>query len=49
MRSNEYIYKFVTKARYSKNANGDMLDEGILYAARFNDDGTGEWLASGYQ
>jgi uncharacterized protein len=42
---NEYIYKFVTKARYSKNANGDMLDEGILYAARFNDDGTGEWLA----
>jgi len=42
---NEYCYKFVTKARYSKNANGDMLDEGILYAARFNDDGTGEWLA----
>ncbi len=42
---NEYIYKFVTKARYSKNANGDMLDEGILYAARFNEDGTGEWLA----
>jgi len=42
---NEYIYKFVTKARYSKNANGNMLDEGILYAARFNDDGSGEWLA----
>ena len=42
---NEYCYKFVTKARYSKNANGDMLDEGTLYAARFNDDGTGEWLA----
>ena len=42
---NEYIYKFVTKARYSKEINGDILDEGILYAARFNDDGTGEWLA----
>lgn len=42
---NEYIYKFVTKARYSKHVNGDILDEGTLYAARFNDDGSGEWLA----
>lgn len=42
---NEYIYKFVTKARYSKNLNGDVLDEGTLYVARFNEDGTGEWLA----
>ena len=42
---NEYIYKFVTKARYHKDMNGDALDEGTLYAARFNDDGTGEWLA----
>lgn len=43
---NEYIYKFVTKARYNKNkhVNGDILDEGTLYVARFNDDGTGEWL-----
>lgn len=42
---NEYIYKFVTKAHYSKEVNGDILDEGILYAASFNDDGTGKWLA----
>ena len=41
----EYIYKFVTKARYQKGMDGDMLDEGTLYVARFNDDGTGEWLA----
>jgi secreted PhoX family phosphatase len=41
----EYIYKFVTKARYFKGMKGDILDEGTLYVARFNDDGTGEWLA----
>jgi hypothetical protein len=40
----EYIYKFVTKARYFKGMSGDILDEGTLYVARFNDDGTGEWL-----
>lgn len=42
---NEYIYKFVTKARYNNTVNGDILDEGTLYVARFNEDGTGEWLA----
>jgi uncharacterized protein len=42
---NEYIYKFVTKARYHKGMTGDALDSGTLYAARFNDDGSGEWLA----
>jgi uncharacterized protein len=41
----EYVYKFVTKARYQKGMGGDMLDEGTLYAARFNEDGTGDWLA----
>lgn len=24
---------------------GDALDQGTLFAARFNDDGSGEWLA----
>jgi uncharacterized protein len=42
---NEYIYKFVTRAHYHEGMRGDALDEGTLYAARFNDDGTGEWLA----
>jgi uncharacterized protein len=42
---NEYIYKFVTKARYRKGMNGDALDEGTLYVARFNEDGSGDWLA----
>lgn len=41
---NEYIYKFVTKARYHKDVKGDILDDGTLYVARFNEDGTGEWL-----
>ncbi|WP_150051097.1 PhoX family protein [Methylomonas rhizoryzae] len=41
---NEYVYKFVTKARYSKHVNGNILDQGTLYVARFNEDGSGEWL-----
>jgi secreted PhoX family phosphatase len=43
----EYLYKFVAAARYDPaNPAGatSLLDTGTLYAAKLNDDGTGEWL-----
>lgn len=48
---NEYVYKYVSDAVWSAaDANGGMaagdkyLNAGKLYAAKFNADGTGEWL-----
>lgn len=42
------IYKFIPDRAYSNSysgANASMLDNGTLYVARFNGDGTGEWRA----
>lgn len=41
----EYIYKFVSAQPYHQaTAGGHLLDHGTLYVARFNEDGSGEWL-----
>ncbi len=41
----EYIYKFVTKKKWNPvRTDGDVLDEGTLYVAKFREDGSGEWL-----
>mgnify|MGYP004701250609 CR=1 FL=1 len=45
----EYIYKYVSKAPYYKaTAGGHLLNDGTLYVAKFNADGTGEWMALDY-
>jgi uncharacterized protein len=44
---NEYIYKFVCSDRLNpgnRAANRNLLDNGVLYVAKFNDNGTGEWI-----
>ncbi len=43
----EYIYKFVSRDRIrpgGAKANGELLDHGTLYVARFEADGSGRWL-----
>jgi len=42
----DYIYKFVSDRNWiAMKAQGiSPLDEGTLYVARFNEDGTGDWL-----
>lgn len=43
---NEYVYKFVSRGVWRKNSdNRNLLEDGTLYVARFNDDGSGEWIA----
>ncbi|WP_086270317.1 PhoX family protein [Campylobacter devanensis] len=50
---NEFIYKFVSKAKYNPNKpNKDILNEGTLYVAKLKDigdfKGVGEWVALEY-
>ncbi len=43
----DYAYKFVTAGTYNSDnraANMNLLDEGILYVAKFAEDGTLQWL-----
>jgi secreted PhoX family phosphatase len=44
--ASDYIYKFVSADNWNAlRARGESpLDVGTLYVARFNDDGSGEWL-----
>lgn len=43
---NEYVYKFITRDRFVPGAaaNRNLLDNGTLYVAKFNENGTGSWI-----
>ena len=42
----EFLYKFVSSGKYVAGGdNSDLLDDGDLFVAKFEDDGTGEWRA----
>ncbi len=41
----EYLYKYVSNGTYTEGGSTEgLLDDGTLFAAKFEDDGTGRWL-----
>lgn len=47
-RRSGHLYKFVSRDTVSDpkdKANSRLLSDGMLYAAKFNEDGTGRWIA----
>lgn len=43
----DYVYKFVTDGRFdpaNPSVNRNLLETGTLYVAKYNADGSGEWL-----
>ena len=41
----EYLYRFVSTGRFTPGGdNSNLLEDGALFAAKFSDDGTGEWV-----
>ena len=42
----EYLYRYVSNNRYNQNADiDDLMENGTLYVAKFNEDGSGHWIA----
>jgi secreted PhoX family phosphatase len=43
----DYVYKFVTAGKFNPDnraANFNLLDAGTLYVAKYNPDGSGQWI-----
>ncbi|MCV6584449.1 MAG: PhoX family phosphatase [Marinibacterium sp.] len=42
----EFVYRYVSNGVYAPGAStDDLLEDGVLYVAVFDDDGTGKWMA----
>ncbi|MEM6582119.1 MAG: PhoX family phosphatase [Pseudomonadota bacterium] len=44
---NEFVYRFISSANYQpdqRDHNLSLLSSGTLYVARFDDDGSGQWI-----